>query len=270
MLLVPPDFAAGCAPEDFLAALAHECAHARRHDFQKNLFYEAVSLALAFHPAIWAIKTQIAQTREMVCDSMVTERALDSRNYAHSLLRLAAMVGVSSRAAAAHAIGIFDANILEKRIMMINLKKRQVNFALKYGLLVPAVILLPAVAVGAAAVAVVVEPQSATQAADQASLYGHVYKVGKDVSAPVLLKSVEAKFPASAKNTKAQIDAIVLVSIIVDAKGMPQDVNIQRSYKPDFDAEAIKAIRQYRFTPAMRLGKPVAVAVTIEVNFKTY
>ncbi len=205
MLLVPPDFAAGCAPEDFLAALAHECAHARRHDFQKNLFYEAVSLALAFHPAIWAIKTQIAQTREMVCDSMVTERALDSRNYAHSLLRLAAMVGVSSRAAAAHAIGIFDANILEKRIMMINLKKRQVNFALKYGLLVPAVILLPAVAVGAAAVAVVVEPQSATQAADQASLYGHVYKVGKDVSAPVCSSPSKLNFPRPLKIPKRKL-----------------------------------------------------------------
>lgn len=270
VLLVSADFAAACTPQDFLAALAHECAHAKRHDFQKNLFYEVVSLALAFHPAIWAIKAQIAQTREMICDGMVTEKALDSRSYAHSLLRLAAMVGMSSRAAAAHAIGIFDANILEKRIMMINLKKRHFNFALKYGLIVPAMFFLLSVAVGAAAMAVVIEPQSPSQSATQGSPYGPVYKVGKGVTAPVALKSVEAKFPKSARDAKVGFDAVVLVRLIVDAEGMPQDVHISRSYNADFDAEAIKAIKQDRFKPAMKNGRPVAVEISIEVDFRKY
>jgi beta-lactamase regulating signal transducer with metallopeptidase domain len=52
ILLLPSNFASGCTPQDFLAAIAHECAHLKRRDFQKNLFYEIASLILAFHPLI--------------------------------------------------------------------------------------------------------------------------------------------------------------------------------------------------------------------------
>ena len=270
VLLVPAGFTARCTPPELLTALAHECAHAKRRDFQKNLIYEAVSLVLAFHPALWAIKAQIAQTREMVCDGIVTERAVDSRTYSHSLLRLAGMVAIASRVSTAHAIGIFDANILEKRIMSMNLKKRQVSCVLKYGLIVPAMLFLLSVTIGAAAMAVVIEPQSPSQNSNQASPYSHIYKVGKDVTAPVVLKSVEAKFPESARHSKKPVNGIVLLGLIVDSSGMPRNVHVVRSFAPDFDAQAIKAVEQYRFAPAKRAGKPVAVALSIEVNFKTY
>jgi TonB family protein len=206
----------------------------------------------------------------MICDGMVTERAVDSRTYAHSLLRLAGMVAIASRASTVHAIGIFDANILEKRIMRMNLNKRQVSWVLKYGLIVPATLFLLSVAVGAAATAVVIEPQSPSQNSNQASPYGHIYKVGKDVTPPVVRKSVEAQFPKSAQGTKVGFNAIVLIRLIVDAEGMPRDVHISRSYNADFDAEAIKAVKQYQFKPAERMGKPVAVAISIEVDFKKY
>ena len=268
VLLVPREFAANCTPHDFLAAVAHECAHLKRRDFQKNIFYEALSLTLAFHPVIWALKSQIAQTREMVCDGMATD-VMDSRNYAQSLLRLAAMVAVHSQFATTHAIGIFDANILEKRIMRISVKKQHVSTLLKYGLIIPAMLFLLSVAVGGAAMAVTIEPQSASGQAGQANPYGPVYKVGKGVSAPVPLNSVEAKFPKSGHYGKG-FQALVLIRLIVDAEGMPRDIHIVRSYNKDFDAEAIKAAKRYRFKPAMRLGKPVAVAITVEINFKMY
>jgi hypothetical protein len=53
ILLVPDEFAADCSSQDLLAALAHECAHMKRRDFQKNLFYEVASLVVAFHPVTW-------------------------------------------------------------------------------------------------------------------------------------------------------------------------------------------------------------------------
>jgi periplasmic protein TonB len=34
------------------------------------------------------------------------------------------------------------------------------------------------------------------------------------------------------------------------------------------DMKAVEAVKKYRFKPAMHFGKPVAVAVNIEVNFK--
>src|SRR6185437_5787070 len=107
-----------------------------------NLFYEAASLLIAFHPVTWMLKSHIAQTREMVCDGMATERLIDSRSYTQALLRLATMVAMTSRVSTSHAIGIFDANILEKRIMMMNLKKPHLSSALKYGLVIPATLFL--------------------------------------------------------------------------------------------------------------------------------
>jgi protein TonB len=60
------------------------------------------------------------------------------------------------------------------------------------------------------------------------------------------------------------------VHLIVDAEGKPHKVQISRSYNTDFDEEAVKAIQEYRFKPAMKDGKPVAVEVSIEVDFKKY
>jgi TonB family protein len=270
VLLVPAEFSANCEPQDFLAALLHECAHIKRRDFQKNILYELATLALAFHPAIWIIKSRIAQTREMICDSMATNNLIDSHSYIQSLLRLATMIAVSSQAFTAHAIGIFDANILEERIMMMNVKRPRPSFALKYGLVIPAALLLLSVAAGGAAMAVVIEPQAQSQAASQEKPYGRVYHAGKDVSAPIAVNTPEAKFPKSASGESANLEGVCLIGLVVDESGAPRDVHVTRSLRPDFDANAIKAVQQYRFTPAMRKGKPVAVAVSIEINFKKF
>ena len=276
VLVVPAGFTARCNDSDLLAALAHECAHAVRRDFQKNLFYEAISLFLGFHPAIWLIKAGIAQSREMICDCIVAEKALNARAYARSLLRLASLVATSPQNEPAHAIGIFDANILEKRIMIISSKTRNAGRLARYSLTTLAALLLAASGIVSAAKAIVIEPQSApaadqsSESPDKTAPYGPVYKIGKDVSPPSVLHSTEAEFPKSGKSLKKGFNAVVLVAVIVDSHGMPQNVHITRSYNHDFDAEAIKAIKQYRFKPAMHAGQPVTVAITIEVNFKKY
>ena len=40
--------------------------------------------------------------------------------------------------------------------------------------------------------------------------------------------------------------------------------------KSDFDAQALEAVEQYRFKPAMKAGEPVAVTMKVEVNFKRF
>ncbi|HEX4032657.1 MAG TPA: M56 family metallopeptidase [Terracidiphilus sp.] len=270
VLILPEDFATQCASHDLLVALAHECAHIKRRDFTKNLCYEMASLIVAFHPATWFIKSQIAQTRELVCDASVTEKLVDPRSYAHSLLRLAALAAVAPRVSTSPAVGIFDANILEKRIMSINLKKQSVSSMMRCGLAVPAIVLLLVAATAAAAMALTVEQQTQSRSVSQTSPYGQVYRIGKDVSAPVPLRAVNADFPKAARDVKPPFDQIVIVHLIVDAAGLPRNVHAAPSGKPDFDAQAVKAVEQYRFTPAQRAGAPVAAALSIEVNFKKY
>jgi TonB family protein len=263
-LLLPSGFSDSCSDQDFLTAVAHESAHVRRRDFQKNLLYEIVSLVIAFHPVTWMVKSKIAQTREMICDGIATEKLIDAHTYTQSLLRLAVMVSAGSRQSPSHAIGIFDANILEKRIMSMQAKKQHLSLFVKYGLILPAAVLLFSMAAGAGAKAVAIAPQTPSQP------YGQVYKVGKDVSAPNLISSVEPIYPESARKQTGKFDGTCLIKLIVDSAGVPHDVHIVRSLRADFDANAVKAVEQYRFDPARRAGEPVAVALNVEVNFKKF
>ena len=61
----------------------------------------------------------------------------------------------------------------------------------------------------------------------------------------------------------------VLLQCVVKSDGSVGDVQVVRSLDSAFglDQEAIKAARQWRFAPGMRLGEPVPVLVTIELTF---
>ena len=93
-------------------------------------------------------------------------------------------------------------------------------------------------------------------------------KIGNGVSAPVPLKTPQAKYTKEAK--KKRIEGQCLVSIIVDAKGMPHNLRIIRPVGYGLDEAALAAIQKYRFKPAMKNGHPVAVQMAIEVNFRVY
>jgi TonB family protein len=98
---------------------------------------------------------------------------------------------------------------------------------------------------------------------------GGVYQIGGGVSAPVALNSVEAEFSDEARRAKYQ--GVVLISMIVDANGMPQNPRVVRPLGMGLDEKALEAVRKYRFKPAMKEGKtPVPVMITVEVNFRLY
>ncbi len=65
-----------------------------------------------------------------------------------------------------------------------------------------------------------------------------------------------------------KIGGVCIVSLIVDEKGMLQNVHVVRSLTPSLDRNAIEAVRQYRFKPAMKDGKPVSLPINIEIVFR--
>jgi TonB family protein len=253
--------------EDIAAALAHECAHIRRRDFAKNLIYECVAAAVAYHPACWLMRRRIAETRELVCDEMAAVG--DRPEYAASLLRLArSMATPAGYSGGTPAIGVFDANILEERIMRLTMDVPKVTRARRIAMAAVAACALLGGAVTAMAMSFDVTPQDGGAA--NAPVQEKVYKVGGDVSAPVLTHSVDAEFPNAEKKAKKGLQGVTVVELIVDSKGRPRDIQVKRSLRPDFDRSAIDAVSQYKFDPAMRKGNPVAVEITIEVNFQRY
>ncbi len=56
--------------------------------------------------------------------------------------------------------------------------------------------------------------------------------------------------------------------MVIDEKGIPQDIIVTRSLEPGLDQKAIEAVRQWRFRPATKNGRPVSVRANIEVNFR--
>jgi protein TonB len=49
---------------------------------------------------------------------------------------------------------------------------------------------------------------------------------------------------------------------------MPQNVQVTKKLGYGLDEEAVAAVNQYRFKPAMQNGGPVPVKLTVEVNFR--
>ena len=97
--------------------------------------------------------------------------------------------------------------------------------------------------------------------------WGKVYRADKTIKPPVLVFSVEPKYPKAGTYPKG-FQGVCVVGMIVDQHGKLHDVHVVRSLRKEFDANAMKAVEQYKFKPALRFGKPVAVAVNVEVNFK--
>ncbi len=97
---------------------------------------------------------------------------------------------------------------------------------------------------------------------------GGVMRVGKGVSEPQLIYSVDPEFSDEARRAKYQ--GVCVVSVIVDAQGNPQHVHVARSLGMGLDEKALEAVKQYKFKPAYYQGHPVAVEIDVVVNFRIY
>ena len=94
-------------------------------------------------------------------------------------------------------------------------------------------------------------------------------KVGNAVFPPAALNHVEARYSDEARIK--HIEGVCLISVIVDAQGMPQNARVIRSLGYGLDEKAIEAVKKYKFKPAMKDGKtPVPVMITVQVNFRLY
>jgi TonB family protein len=95
---------------------------------------------------------------------------------------------------------------------------------------------------------------------------GGAFRIGGGVSAPSVLSKVEPEYSEEARKAKWQ--GTVVLSLVVDDQGRPQNLKVLRSLGLGLDQKAIEAVEKWRFKPGMKDGKPVPVMATIEVNFR--
>jgi TonB family protein len=96
---------------------------------------------------------------------------------------------------------------------------------------------------------------------------GGVYRVGSGVTSPEVVYEKRPAYTADAM--RARIQGAAWVSAIVLPDGSVGGAHIVRSLDSTFglDEEAIKAVKQWRFRPGMRMGKAVPVEIVVEVTF---
>ena len=117
VVLLPESFFDPLPRETLTSVVGHEAAHVARRDFAVNLVCELLYLPVSFHPLARFIRRRVDRTRELACDEMVAERLLAPDVYARALVGVAgALAAAPSRALAP---GVFDADILEERIMRL-------------------------------------------------------------------------------------------------------------------------------------------------------
>jgi protein TonB len=66
----------------------------------------------------------------------------------------------------------------------------------------------------------------------------------------------------------AKLEGTVILTVTVSAKGEPQNPRVTQGLGKGLDQEALAAVRQWRFRPATRAGKPISSTISVSLVFK--
>jgi TonB family protein len=55
--------------------------------------------------------------------------------------------------------------------------------------------------------------------------------------------------------------------LVVTSQGMPKDEHVIHGIEAEVDRAALAAVKQWRFAPARKNDKPIAVRVSLEIEF---
>ena len=255
-LLLPPGFLDKLSRDELDAVLAHEFAHMRRWDFAKNLLYGMVAVPVAYHPLLSLTRARLAETRELVCDAMAAEAVGGRESYARSLLRLASMLSDRAAPRILHAIGIFDANIFERRVMNLTRKSLEIGHGRKFAI------------IGACALVACVTCASALalrmDVTEPAAQNPSTKSINVKADALTIVSKVSPVYPADAK--KERVQGTVELAAVIGKDGTVENLSVVSG--PDaLQKSALDAVKGWRYQPFLLNGDPIEVKTTITVIY---
>jgi len=92
-------------------------------------------------------------------------------------------------------------------------------------------------------------------------------RVADNVIAGHLMKRVSPVYPPLAR--QARIQGTVILKVQISNSGDVEKLQLISGH-PMLAPAAIEAVKQWKFDPAMKDGKPVAVQISVEVTFHLY
>lgn len=103
-----------------------------------------------------------------------------------------------------------------------------------------------------------------------------MHEVGGGATAPIIIYSTVALWPKNfigePEVPKDGVGKPISVKVWADVgtDGLVHEAGILQPQYPDFEANALAAVKAYRFKPALKYGEPVAVRITVIVTFTFY
>ncbi len=83
---------------------------------------------------------------------------------------------------------------------------------------------------------------------------------------PELIRKVEPEYSEAAR--KAKFQGNIVLSVEVDASGQVTNPKVIKGLGLGLDEKALETIRQWKFKPGSKNGKPVAMQVEVEMSFR--
>jgi TonB family protein len=84
------------------------------------------------------------------------------------------------------------------------------------------------------------------------------------ITSPGVLYSPDPVYPEEARRKKREGDVVLWA--VIDEKGHPVNIRVAQCLGAGLDQAAVKAVSSWRFTPAKKNGRPVAVQLNIEIT----
>jgi TonB family protein len=90
-------------------------------------------------------------------------------------------------------------------------------------------------------------------------------RIGPGVTPPQVVHRADPVYPPNITSTTPE-GSVVLDAVIAE-NGIPHVIRVIRSLDWQFDESAINALKEWRFSPAIKDGKPVKVRMNVAVEF---
>lgn len=249
--------------EEVATIFAHELEHIRRHDFAWNLLLELITMPLGWHPLLRLTHAQIDETRELAVDREAARLLADTGSYARSLVRIATRLAAHAELRPIKAMGIYDNNIFERRIMNLMQTTKKHSWIRRCVELAACMVLAMTTGYTAMALQAKVSPASEEKQKMSVSENGAV-TLNQTEARSNLITKVAPVYPAEAK--AEGVAGMVLIRAVIGKDG--HILEAEAISGPELLRQpSIDAIRQWVYRPYILNGEPVAVNTQIQVVY---
>ncbi len=91
-------------------------------------------------------------------------------------------------------------------------------------------------------------------------------RVSTGVTQPVLVNSAFLEIPSGYSNDIIPADAQVSLSLTINEKGQPENIQVTKSFSKFWDARVIDTVREFHFKPGTVDNEPTPVDMNLVVN----